>query len=213
MRQADKGAPEGQVATRPAQKKPSKDKGDECAQAIQEKETQIRERDEKIRYYQRKLDNAEALDEQNAKLAAEVSEKENKLQEVSRQLLHLQQEMKTAMAKNALMKKQVAEDQTKHKDKIKNLKAKYRERARSDAAVEFIVVSDKDSEQNTPSIKEEFFQLRSRIATLEVDLEKSVAHSKGQSREILSLKQQVQGAEVSNILFNILTYSACTLFP
>jgi chromosome segregation ATPase len=185
-------------------KQPSKDKGDECAQAIQEKETKIREkeseirmRDEQIEHYRKKLDIAEALDEQSVKLATELSEKENKVQEVSRQLLDLQQEMKTVMAKNARLKEQIVENQTKHEDEIKKQRAKYKQQARSDAAVELVVISD-DEQQNLPSIKEELARLRSHIATLEADLEKSVTHSKGQSREILKLRQQIQGIEVSS---------------
>ena len=183
------------------------DKGDDCAQEIQETETQIREkdselrqRDERIKYYQRKLDNAEALDEQSAKLAAELSEKENKLQEVSRQLLDLQQQMKSALVKNAALKKQVADDKTKHEEEIKKLTAKFKVQEHSDTAVEFVVVGNEDSGKKVPSVKEELGQLRERIATLEADLEKSVAHSKGQSREILNLKQQIHIKQVSKII-------------
>ena len=184
-------------------KQPSTDKGGECAQAIQEKETQIREkdseirqRDERIRYYQRKLDNAEALDEQSAKLAAELSEKENKLQQVTRQLLDLQQLMESVMAKNALMKKQMADDKTKHEEEIKKLKAKFKAQAHSDTAVEIVVVGDEDSDQKVPTVKEELTRLRGCITTLKADLEKSVTHSKHQSREIFDLKQQIRIKEV-----------------
>ena len=186
-------------------KQPSKDKGDECAQAIQARETQIREkeseirvRDEQIEHYRKKLDRAEALDEQSAKLALELSEKENKLQEVSRQLYDLKQEMKTIMAKNARLKEQILENQTQHEDEIKKLKAKFKQEAHSDAAVEFVFISD--AEQNVPSVKEELARLRSRTAALEADLEKSVTHSKGQSREIAKLKQEIQAVEVSNTI-------------
>ena len=199
-------------------KQPSKDKGDECAQVIQEKETQIREkeseirkRDEQIRFYQRKLNNAEALDEQSAQLATELSEKENRLQEVSRQLFDLKQDMKTVMAKNARLKEQIVENQTKHENEIKKLRVEFKEKARSDAAVELVVISDKDSDQTVPSIKEELTRLRSRIATLEADLEKSVSHSKGQSKEILTLKQHIQSAEVRSSLMLTRVGGTCVI--
>ena len=185
-------------------KQPSKDKGDECAQVIQgkvtqirEKESEIRERDSQIRYYQRKLTNAEALDEQNSQLAAELSEKENKFQELSRHLIDLQQEMKTIIAKNSALKKQITEDQAKHEDEVKKLIAKVQGEACSNSCV---LISDKDSKHNWASEKEEVARLRSRIATLEADLDKSIVHSKAQSREILKLKQHIQGTEVSNII-------------
>ena len=195
-------------------KQGSKDKGDECAQAIQAKETQIREkeseirrRDEQIEHYRKKLDIAEALDEQSAKLATELSEKDSKLQEVSRQLYNLKQEMKTIIAKNARLKEQILENQTQHEDEIKKLRAKSKQEVRSDTSVEFVFISE--TEQNVPSIKEELARLRSRIAALEADLEKSVTHSKGQSREILKLRQEIQGIEVSNIILQSM-YSTCT---
>ena len=185
-------------------KQPSKDKGDECAQAIQAKETKIREKeseihekDKQIRYYKRKLDNAEELDKQSAQLAAELSEKESKLREVSRQLLHLQQEMKTVMTENTSLKQQVAKDRSKHEDEVKKLRAK---EARSESHVEVVLVSDSDPNQISISEKKEVAQLKSRVATLQADLDKSVAHSKAQSREILTLKQHIQGAKVSGVL-------------
>ena len=188
-------------------KQPSKDKGDECAQAIQAKETKIREKeseilekDKQIRYYIRKLDNAEELDKQSAQLATKLSEKESKLREVSRQLLHLQQEMKTVMTENTSLKQQVAKDRSKHEDEVKKLRAKYQKEAHSESHVEVVLVSDSDPDQISISEKKEVAQLKSRVATLKADLDKTVAHSKAQSREILTLKLYIQGAKVSGIL-------------
>ena len=200
-------------------KQPSKDKGDECAQAIQakktpirEKESEIRMKDEQLKYYREKLGNAKELDKQSAELAVQLSEKDNKLQELSRHYLHLQQEMKTVIAKNAALKKQVTDDQTKHENEIKKLTTKLKKQA--DSSVGVVIVGNEDSEQDVRSEKEELTQLRSRIATLEADLDKSVTHSKAQSREILTLKQHIQGIEVSSALpmVRAYMYSACILF-
>ena len=182
-------------------KQPSKDKGDGCTQAIKEKDMQIRDKDAQIRYYQRQLDHAEVLDKQSAQLAAQLSEKENKLEQVKKQLLHLQQEMKVTMNNNEHLKKRLEEVQTKHKDEIMKLTAKCQKQV-PEPHVEVMLVSEGDLNQNLTSEKDDVDQLRSRITTLEADLEKAVAHSKTQSREILSLKQHIQGAEVRNAAYN-----------
>ena len=176
-----------------SKKQPSKD--EDCEKEIRDKESQIR-------FYQRKLDAAEQLQEQNLQLATDLSDKERKLEEVSKKFLALQQEMKGEMNENVDLRKQVADTERKYQDEVKQLKdelSRLQEQPHTESHVEVMFVDKEECSEQTNTDKGQIAQLQSRVLLLRAERDKALAHSEAQSRKILNLKQHIQGTDVSEL--------------
>ena len=125
----------------------------------------------------------------------------DKESDLRKQFLHLQEEMRVKINQNANLNRQIAVVENQHQMEVQRLKAEIRklqEQKISESPVEVMLVSGDDrSEKQSSSESKQIAQLQSRIIALQSDLEKATFHSRNQSHDILSLKQELQGTKVS----------------
>ena len=183
-------------------KQASKDRDEETAKEIQDKDAQIS-------FYRKKLDNAENLETQNLQLATELSEKESKVEELNQQLTTLTQQMSTVLTENEKLKKLA--NVTDHHAQIQHWKAeviRLQKQLTSSCDVEVIHTDHDCSDSQTPAMKvaslqgkivdmqDELYKATSQALSLKTDLDKAVSHSKSQSREIFDLKKEINSLKV-----------------
>ena len=183
-------------------KQASKDRDEETAKEIQD-------RDDQISFYRKKLDNAENLETQNLQLATELSEKEFKLEELNQQLTTLRQQMGTVLTENEKLIELA--NATSYRAEIQHLRthiSRLQEQLKSKSNVKGVHTDHDRGDEQTSAMKvanlqEKIVELQAKLVkatsqslALKTDLDMAVLHSKSQSREIIDLKKKINSLKV-----------------
>lgn len=141
------------------------------------------------------------IEQQNLLVAKELSEKDEELRMADERYIALLEKLKSEKEASNSLRSELTKAKEQCHDEVDRLQSEIdalRKQIDSSDHVEVMLVPDDNTATEKQHIDaRNIAGLRSRVIRLEADLEKASKHSKKQSREILNLKQELDGTKVS----------------